>query len=494
MDTITVLLTTILTGIILYLLFQLKAKKNDGLTLDESLQKIKQDIEEKAKEKFQLEENYKSMEAKLLHLIALEKNSEKLKTDFEASSKDKALLEKSIIEMELQKEELLGELEQVKLDLSLYMPVMDLVNLGHLPEPEFLFANSERFKEEIKIVRQKQVELIKSGQAIAIPDHVHLIADDSYSKKVLAGQTSLMLKSYNLECDNLIGSVKASNYPATLERITRTASEVEKSSISLMCGFTKEYVELKLQECELQYQFKKIENLEKIEQASIREQMREEEKARKEAEKAIKEAEREEEALKKALEKTRQDFDRASDEQKSKYEAMLHNLEARLQEAEEKNKRALSMAQQTKSGHVYIISNVGSFGDNMFKIGMTRRLEPMDRVKELGDASVPFEFDVHAMIYSENAPELETKLHQEFSESRVNLVNPRKEFFYVTLDEIEHWSKRENYNLRLTKFAEARAYRESEAIRARGEAKSAGEEMEAIEIRMGSALETEDDS
>lgn len=478
------ILTAISAGTILYLLFLLKVKKDNGLSLDESHQKIQREIEEKSREKLKLEENYKAMEAKLIHLIALEKNAEKLKTDFEASSKNKTLLEETIKEMELQKEELLGELQQVKIDLSLYMPVMDLVNLGHLPEPEFLFANSERFKEEIKIVRQKQVELIKSGQAIVLPDQVHLIVDDSYSKKVLAGQASLMLKSFNLECDNLIGSVKTSNYPATLERINRTASEVEKSSISLMCGFTREYVELKLQECELQYQFKKIESLEKIEQAAIKEQMREEEKARKEAEKAIKEAEREEETLKKALEKTRQDFDRASEEQKSKYEAMLRNLEAKLQEAEEKNKRALSMAQQTKSGHVYIISNIGSFGDNMFKIGMTRRLEPLDRVKELGDASVPFEFDVHAMIYSENAPDLEHRLHTEFAEKRVNLINPRKEFFYVSLEEIEEWARQERFDLHITKFAEARAFRESQAIRARGEAKEVGLEMDVLEHQL----------
>lgn len=486
MDTITAIFAAILAGIIIYLLILLKIKKTKGLSLNQHCQKITKDIENKQKELQELNETYNSLNERLMHLIILEKNSEQLKKDFETSNKAKTILNETIVQMENQKEELLLELQQVKSDLSLYMPIMDLVNLGHLPEPEFLFANSERFKEEIKIVRQKQTELIKSGQAILIPDRVHLIADDSYSKKVLAGQTSLMLKSFNLECDNLIGSVKTSNYPAVLERITRTASEAEKSSISLMCGFSKEYVELKLRECELQYQFKKIENLEKIEQAAIKEQMKEEEKVRKEAERAIKEAEREEEALKRALEKTRQEFDKATEEQKSKYEALLRNLEERLLEAEEKNKRALSMAQLTKSGHVYIISNIGSFGENVFKIGMTRRLEPLDRVKELGDASVPFEFDVHAMIYSENAPDLEHKLHAEFAERRVNLVNPRKEFFYVSLEDLECWAKRENFDLRLTKLAEAKAFRESQAIRDRGEARETGLEMDDLEDQIES--------
>ncbi|MES1524119.1 GIY-YIG nuclease family protein, partial [Vibrio cholerae] len=91
-----------------------------------------------------------------------------------------------------------------------------------------------------------------------------------------------------------------------------------------------------------------------------------------------------------------------------------------------------------KAGHVYVISNIGSFGDNVYKIGMTRRLEPMERVKELGDASVPFSFDVHAMIYSENAPALENELHKKFDFQRLNLINTRKEFFAVTLDEIKN--------------------------------------------------------
>ena len=103
----------------------------------------------------------------------------------------------------------------------------------------------------------------------------------------------------------------------------------------------------------------------------------------------------------------------------------IEELEARIQEMEEK-KRSISQAQLTKTGHVYIISNVGSFGDDVFKIGMTRRLEPMDRVKELGDASVPFPFDVHAMIRTSDAPSLENALHHHFDERRLNLENHRK--------------------------------------------------------------------
>jgi hypothetical protein len=123
------------------------------------------------------------------------------------------------------------------------------------------------------------------------------------------------------------------------------------------------------------------------------------------------------------------------------------------------------MAQLTKVGHIYIISNVGSFGEDVYKIGMTRRLEPLDRVRELGDASVPFQFDVHAIIYSENAPQLEYELHRKFGDRRLNRKNNKKEFFHVTLDEIETFVKQHaNAEIEFTRIAEAREYRETLTI------------------------------
>ena len=121
-------------------------------------------------------------------------------------------------------------------------------------------------------------------------------------------------------------------------------------------------------------------------------------------------------------------------------------------------------AQQTKRGHVYIISNIGSFGENVFKIGLTRRLEPIDRVKELGDASVPFQFDLHAMIFSEDAPTLELALHNAFDDRKVNMINYRKEFFNVTIDEIERKLKEIDISAELIRLPEAMEYRETMAI------------------------------
>ena len=129
-------------------------------------------------------------------------------------------------------------------------------------------------------------------------------------------------------------------------------------------------------------------------------------------------------------------------------------MEQQLQDKE----RAISRAQLTKTGHVYVISNLGSFGENIYKIGLTRRLEPMIRVKELGDASVPFQFDVHAMIFSENAPELEKTLHHEFEDKRVNLINKRKEYFNTSLTDIESVVHKHDAEIIFTKIAEAKEY------------------------------------
>lgn len=230
------------------------------------------------------------------------------------------------------------------------------------------------------------------------------------------------------------------------------------------CRVTKWYLNAKLKELYLinEYQVKKQEELE--EQRAIREQMREEAKILKEMEKAQKEAEAEEKRQFKALEDAKKQLSNKHGEELSELEKQIALLEEQLKEAQENKERALSQAQLTRQGHVYIISNIGSFGEDVYKIGMTRRLEPMDRVKELGDASVPFSFDVHAMIHSADAPKLEKELHQIFEDNRVNKINNRKEFFKVSLNAIEKAVKNHHGEFKLTKLAEAREYRQSVAM------------------------------
>ena len=199
---------------------------------------------------------------------------------------------------------------------------------------------------------------------------------------------------------------------------------------------TEEYLDLRLIELRWAATVQLLLQQEREEQRRINEEIREEEKARRDFKRAMEEAARDEEALRKAKEKAEAQLAVATEEQRARFEAQLRELEGRLREAEERNQRALSMAQQTKKGHVYIISNVGSLGENVYKIGLTRRLEPLDRIRELGDSSVPFAFDVHALISADDAPALEYRLQRHFSLSQVNKANYRKEFFRADLEHI----------------------------------------------------------
>lgn len=213
---------------------------------------------------------------------------------------------------------------------------------------------------------------------------------------------------------------------------------MEKSAASLHCGFNLDYVKLKFEECTLQYQFKLKQQEEQEEKRLLREQMREEQKAIREYERAIAQAEEEGRIYRDLLEKAREQYKVVSEEERVIAAQRISELENLLAVAEAKGERAKSMAEQTRRGHVYVLSNIGSFGENIYKIGLTRRLDPEVRVKELGDASVPFGFDVHAMIYAEDAPAIEAALHREFKTNQVNSVNHRKEFFRVSLEKIRN--------------------------------------------------------
>jgi hypothetical protein len=213
------------------------------------------------------------------------------------------------------------------------------------------------------------------------------------------------------------------------------------------------------------------------EQARIKAQIREEEKLAREIDKQIQEAQREQDAIQAAL-------DKALARTKDEHSAEVELLRARLREAEAKAERAKSRAQMTKSGYVYVISNIGSFGEGVYKIGMSRRLEPMDRVRELGGASVPFPFDVHMMISCDDAPSLENALHRELHKQRLNKVNFRKEFFRVDLELIR--------NVVETNHGEVDFVADAEALEYHGTLDLAEEDYEFVE-RVASSMENDGD-
>tara|TARA_R110001583_G_scaffold16561_23_gene68016 strand:+ start:5027 stop:6451 length:1425 start_codon:yes stop_codon:yes gene_type:complete len=385
----------------------------------------------------ELEKKLSAFKDEHADLIILRDREEELKKNLNNSESTLQELNNKINTLNLDIEDNQNELDELISYLDLYSRIDGFVAHGHYEEPEYLFDTSSRFAEEIKDIREQQKSMISENIAITYPDSSVISPDKSFNKKILSGQVKLMLTAFNIECDQLIGSVKPSNFARILERIEKRANAIEKICATFECGFNIDYIELKFEECKLQYQYSLKKQAEALEQKLIKEEIREEQRAIKEYEKAIVDAEREERLYRGLLEKARTELEKSTAEERIIALQRISELELQLAEAENKEERAKSMAQQTRRGHVYVISNIGSFGEDVYKIGLTRRLEPLDRVKELGDASVPFTFDIHAMIYSDDAPTLERELHRKFTNKRVNAVNYRKEFFNVDLDTIK---------------------------------------------------------
>lgn len=248
-------------------------------------------------------------------------------------------------------------------------------------------------------------------------------------------------------------AMTASNLPQNNQKVRTAAERVREAGVELTPAEERRAL------LELQTQYEKAVRAqeEREHQARLRERIREEQQREREiatAEEAARQAERERVAIAAALEK-------ALTQAQGQHAAEVEKLRAQLAEAEAKSQRAMSLAQQTKVGSVYVISNIGSFGEGIYKIGMSRRLDPMDRVKELGDASVPFPFDVHMMIRCDDAPSLENALHKEFHHRRLNRMNLRKEFFRVSVDQIVAAVERHHGTVEYTADAEAIEFRNS---------------------------------
>jgi len=346
-------------------------------------------------------------------------------------------------------------------EISLYQDGLEISSYG-LHKPQFSFDTSEKFKHELELNYEKQKHLIKIDSAVVCNTEWTVGGSKVEGRRMTNQYKKLMLFAFNGECDGLIAKVKWNNASKTKERIRRAFDAINKLGVTQNVFITQDFLQLKLDELALTYEYEQKKYEEKEEQRLIREQMREEEKAQRELEKAQKEAEVEERRFQKALEKAKQELQDANTVNATVLQEQIMELERKLQAAHESKERAIAQAQLTKVGHIYVISNVGSFGEDVYKIGMTRRLDPLDRVRELGDASVPFQFDIHAIIYSDNAPQLEYELLKKFADRRLNRVNHKKEFFKVSLEEIETFVKQHaNAEIEFTKLAEAREYRET---------------------------------
>ncbi|MDO4474827.1 MAG: DUF4041 domain-containing protein, partial [Eubacteriales bacterium] len=246
--------------------------------------------------------------------------------------------------------------------------------------------------------------------------------------------------TFNSDCEDVITRVKYNNYEMSVKKIQQSADSIEKLGKTMGLMITSKYINSKIDELHLAFEYQLKKQEEKEAQKAARAEMREAAKLQKEIEAQRKKIEKEQTHYQTAYEKLLNQLKEHPDDsdllkKKSELENQLTDIEKAMKDIDyrEANQRA---------GYVYVISNIGALGPDVYKIGMTRRLDPQDRVDELGDASVPFNFDVHAMIFSDDAPALENALHKAFEDRKLNMVNTRREFFNVTLDEIKEVVKK----------------------------------------------------
>ncbi|WP_458121660.1 DUF4041 domain-containing protein [Paenibacillus sp. Z6-24] len=331
-----------------------------------------------------------------------------------------------------------------------------------LYEPLYDLATSEAYKYRLEEIRDQQKEMVRNKQAAAFREAWTVNGSEKEGKKMMNDLIKLFIRSFNNECDASIIKVKFNNINSIENRIQKSYDVLNKLGAMNGISITLAYLNSKLEELHLNYEYEKKKQEEKEEQARIREQMREEAKALKEIEAQKQKFEKEENHFNQAIEALKSKMQLENAIEQEKIQRKLQELEAQLAQVQHAKEDVINRERNTRAGYVYIISNIGSFGEEVYKIGMTRRLEPLDRIIELGDASVPFRFDVHAMIFSNDAPALENALHRRFTNHRLNKVNLRKEFFHVTLAEIEE-EVRKNHNevVQFTKLAEASEYRQS---------------------------------
>lgn len=314
---------------------------------------------------------------------------------------------------------------------------------------------SDEVKNKLALLRNKQDDLVKSGSA--------LIVTNDAAKRIVDSQKRQILRCFNAETENIIQSVTVKNVDNSRAKIQRSFDAINKMFAVDGVQISPDFLEAKFEELSLVYAYMVKEEEEREQRKAIREQMVEEEKVRREIEKEKQKIEKEETQFTNEVNKLMTYMQKAKDDiEKQLYIDKIHELEEKLKAVQADKENVLQREQNTRAGFVYIISNIGSFGEQVFKIGMTRRLEPMDRIAELSSASVPFPFDVHALIFSEDAPGLETILHQHFDAERVNKINLRKEFFRVDLDEIKKVVL-ENHNatVKFVDVPDAMEYRET---------------------------------
>lgn len=380
--------------------------------------------------------------------------------------KEKSDIDNDIIKYKSQLDGIIREISNKRQEL---IDVEDEIELQEcaIYEPRYDFATSLQYKEELDEVRQYQKDMIKDKSAVIYSENWTVDGSLAKGRKMTNGNIKVILRCFNSECEAAINKIKYNNIHTIEKRIQTSFNILNQAFKTAKVAITEDYLDLKFDELYLGYEFERKKAEEKEALREQREKEREEKALQKEVENKKKKINKEITHLQKLVKELNLRLAETKDENEkndilSQLEAANQNIKEYTDEEKELDYRLENLG----AGYVYIISNIGAFGKDIFKIGVTRRLEPLERINELSSASVPFKFDVHALIFSYNAYQLETELHNKFSKNRVNKVNNRKEFFKVSIDDLEkELMNYKDLTIEFTKTPDAEEYNESLKIK-----------------------------
>lgn len=315
---------------------------------------------------------------------------------------------------------------------------------------------SVQISADLEQARTRYKSMVRSNSATTVTSGFTFNNSTSQGSRFLKNMSKLLLRAYNAEAENAVKSAKAGNLESCTKRLSKAREQVERNGQMIDLHIVEEYHRLRLSEIELANRHLQVKAREKELERERRAQLREEKKAEAEFKAKRSDLLKEQMHYQNLADAMR---DRGDSEGLERALSQLHDVEHSIADVDYR-------AANTRAGYVYVISNVGSFGKNVVKIGMTRRLDPMDRVRELGDASVPFTFDVHALFFSSDAVGIEAMLHRTFSPERINRINLRREYFAVTPEQV--LSALQDQKVEVVEYtldAPAEQYRQSIVIR-----------------------------
>ncbi|MBK0348931.1 DUF4041 domain-containing protein [Aerococcaceae bacterium zg-ZJ1578] len=381
--------------------------------------------------------------------------------DIDTKSKSNFIstFKESIIDEKIEtKKQLLKELNEKIDEANL---ALEFIEYG-LYERKYKFSDSIQYKEKLDEIRQKEKELIKSDKAGVILVPMTLNNSISRGKTMQKQLIKAMIRGFNGETDSLLNKITVSNSEQKVLSLEKIYEQLNKLYKRNEIQISKSYLELKKEELRLAAEYELMKSEEKELLKEQREKEREDKKLQSEIANRRKQLNKDRKHFKQMISTVQEMITNADEAESEKLKSQLSEYEDKLSELDEIEEDIDYREGHAQAGYVYIISNIGSFGEDIYKIGVTRRLEPLERIRELSSASVPFQFDVHALVFSEQAFALETELHNELERYKINKLNNRKEYFKVPFEKIkEVLNRHKELTIEINEEAEAFEYRQS---------------------------------